>query len=245
MVAAIDWPGETRPFMHAIKKTADAGADAIRLRLFKWTDISDVEPLHEAALEPDVRTFRRAVDLAHDRGMLVLGQPHAPWAVREMRGRVDAYKIASYDYGRGDVIGLCDDRKVFISAGQIPGQDIKVIKERFNRAHFWHTVNERPCPPRHAALWRIEKDKLRGYADHTLNPTVCAAAAIIGVYFIEVPVTTGHSFNFGCEPEQFEEIVRAVRTARGCLNRCFGGRRSYSKYFTPSEPPYGRIVTGA
>lgn len=242
IIAAIDWPeAGAEPFQELIRKVADAGANGVRLRLFHWKDISDVPPLHSAALEPDVDAFHRAVDLARKCGLLVFGQPHAPWAVREMHGRVDAYKIASYDYGRGDIIGLCDDQQVFISTGQIPGQDLQVVKARFNKANWWHSVTEHPGQPRHAALWRIRHDHLCGYADHTLSPAVCTAAAALGVYFIEVPVVSeGDEFNYGCSPARFEEIVDAVQTARRSINRS-GGRNL--NFFKPLEPPYGRIVT--
>jgi sialic acid synthase SpsE len=159
-----------------------------------------------------------------------------------MRRAVDAYKIASYDYGRGDIIGLCDDRKLFISAGQIPSEDLPVLRARYQRAEWWHAVNSHPCSPRQAALRRIVREDLSGYADHTLNPYVCAAAVSLGVYFIEVPVTTGHEFNFGCTLEQFEEIVHAIRATCAAMAQRYGSKRT-SK-FEPSDPPYGRTVTG-
>lgn len=147
-----------------------------------------------------------------------------------------AYKIASFELI--DLPLLCKvaatGKPVIASTGMADlgeiGEAVRTLRDGGCRQLvLLHCVSGYPTPPHESNLRTIPHLAETfgvpvGLSDHTLDPAVAIAAAALGAAAIEKHVTLaradgGPDAAFSHEPDEFADLVKAVRTAHAALGR--------------------------
>lgn len=167
---------------------------------------------------------------------------------------VPAYKIASFE-----IVDLALIRRVaetgkplVMSTGMATRQDIGEAVETARQAGNEQLVllkctSAYPAPPEEMHLRAIPElarafQTPVGLSDHTLGIAVPAAAVALGARLIEKHLTLsredlGPDSSFSLEPDEFRQMVEAVRTVEQALGRaefCVGERERPSRAFRRS-----------
>ena len=141
---------------------------------------------------------------------------------------VDAYKIASFDFGNLPLINkvLKTNKPIVLSTGGANEKHIeetmKVLKEQSNKIALLHCVSEYPCPIDKLNLNMVSKLKAKypnvivGLSDHFNGTLTGPLAYIAGARVFEKHVTLNRSWKgsdhgFALEPEGFRKFVRDIK----------------------------------
>lgn len=147
-----------------------------------------------------------------------------------------AYKIASFEIVDHDLIRRCAEtgKPLIISTGMASKEEVKEAVDIARSAgcrelSLLRCVSSYPAPPEEMNLATIQdlRDSFGcpvGLSDHTLGTAIPVAAATLGAAIIEKHLTFrraagGPDSHFSLEPEEFTEMIKAVREATASIGR--------------------------
>ncbi len=178
----------------------------------------------------------RLKELANRLGLVLFSSPFDPSAVDFLEGmKVPAYKIASFELVDSPLIERVarTGKPVIMSTGMASLEEIGEAVQAARRAGcdqlaLLKCTSAYPAPPEEMNLLSIPRLAERfgvpvGLSDHTLDPAVPVAAVALGAAIVEKHLIMsraegGPDAAFSLEPDEFREVVRAIRTverARG------------------------------
>jgi len=208
--------------------TIDCDRPEFMIRTPPWVGMNYYQLYKKIALPADFseRLFR----VARDCGITIFSSPFDEQAVAFLQSlNCPAYKVASFE--------ICDDpllkavgatgRPVLVSTGVASMTDIeealRVLREVGCRdIAFLHCVSAYPASTSEMNLRAIDRLATLncpvGLSDHSLNHLAATLAVARGAVLIEKHFTLsradgGPDASFSLEPEEFKDLVRAVREA--------------------------------
>jgi N-acetylneuraminate synthase len=208
---------------------------------------------------------------AHRLGIHFFSTPFDASAVEFLHEmRVPAYKIASFELVDTALLQqiACTGKPVILSTGMATLGEIDQAVETLRRAGaaqmaLLKCTSAYPAPPEEMNLRTIPHLSAAfglpvGLSDHTLGIPVPVAAVTLGACIIEKHFTLsrevpGPDSAFSLEPNEFRDMVEAVRTAEKALGTVYYGvseRESKSRAFRRSlfavqDIPAGEPFTAA
>lgn len=180
-----------------VDAAAAAGCGAVKLQVFRVRELFAAEALARNPALAARRAWEFPLELlepvgerCRERGVELGATPFSPWAVEALAGRVDFFKISSYDLLRHDLIGMCaaSGRPLILSSGMAtPGELASAVTAAGAAAagaqdlRLLHCVSGYPTPPQQANLAAIASLRQRfgvpvGWSDHTCSPRVIRRA---------------------------------------------------------------------
>jgi len=174
-------------------------------------------------------------EIAHDHGLDLFSSPFDPTAVdflEEMN--VPVYKIASFENVDLPLIRRVAEtgKPTIMSTGMATLAEIDEAVRAYRGASgaelaLLACTNSYPAPPEEMHLRRIPHlagtfDVVRGLSDHTLGIEVPVAAVSLGARIVEKHLMLsrddeGPDSDFSLEPDEFAEMVQAVRKTEKAL----------------------------
>lgn len=225
-----------------IREAAAAGADAVKLQVFRTelftapTDPARFARLRGFELSPEAVT--RLHGVAREAGVLFVATPLDLESAALLAPLVDAFKIASSDslfYPLLEAVAR-SGRPVIVSAGLAHAERIERSVAHL-RAHgadgrivVLHCTTAYPAPAEHANLasigWLRERLGVPvGYSDHTLGIDVCALAVAAGAVALEKHFTLDKATSdfrdhqLSADPPQLRALVARVREVEAIRGR--------------------------
>jgi N-acetylneuraminate synthase len=219
--------------------TADTLTIQSESRLFRhskdslWAGKSLYELYQEAYTPWDWQP--KLQQLALDLGITLFSTPFDPTAVDFLEGmQVPAYKVASFELVDIPLIERIarTGKPMILSTGMASLEEIGEAVQAARSAGvrgiaLLKCTSAYPAPPEEMNLRTIPDLAERfgvvvGLSDHTLGITVPVAAVALGACLIEKHLTTsrqipGPDSAFSLEPEEFRQMVEAVRVAERAL----------------------------
>jgi N-acetylneuraminate synthase len=173
-----------------IDACADAGADAVKVQLFRIDDLFAPEALtaHEQlrarrAWELPPELLAPLAERCRSRGLQFGATPFALWAVEAAAPHVDFLKIASYELLWHDLLRACADtgRPLLVSTGMATDAEVDAAVAVAPAATLLHCVSAYPVPPEQCNLAAIGALRERhgvpvGWSDHSRDPAVVERA---------------------------------------------------------------------
>lgn len=167
-------------------------------------------------------------------GIEFLSSPFSIEAVRLLeKVGVKRYKVPSGEVTNIPLLqAIAKTRKpVLISSGMSSWKELDEAVKTIRRVHDKITVlqctSEYPCPPEQVGLNLIMEMRKRyklpvGFSDHTLTIDAPVAATALGITVLEKHLTLsrkmyGSDAKHSLEPEEFSDMVRAVRAVETML----------------------------
>jgi len=179
--------------------------------------------------------------VANDLGLNLFSSAFDPTAVDFLEEvGVPAHKIASFELVDLQLVQKMARTKkpLIMSTGMASleeiGEAVDVAREAgATQIALLKCTSAYPAPPEHMNLRTIPELARRfdvpvGLSDHTLGTAVPVAAVALGACIIEKHLTLSRSTPgpdsaFSLEPQEFKEMVSAIRTAEKALGKvCFG-----------------------
>ena len=187
--------------------------------------------------------------LANALGLVLFSSPFDAGAVDFLEDLgMPAYKIASFENGDIPLIKkVAKTRKpVILSTGTATTKEIdeavRTLKAAKSKFALLKCVSAYPAPESEMNLRAIPALAARhgvpvGLSDHTLGATTAIAAAALGACVLEKHLimkrsTGGPDAKFSMEPDEFKDMVRAIRSAEAALG---DGRLGPAPSETPSR----------
>lgn len=204
-------------------------------------------------------------ELAESLGMEFFSTPFDPTSVEFLeRLGVKAYKVASFELVDTGLLKLIAQtgKPVIMSTGMADLEEIREAVETVagtgnDRIALLKCTSGYPSLPEEMNLKAIpaliaEFGMPVGLSDHTLTSAVPAAAVALGACVIEKHITLnradgGPDAAFSLEPDEFQEMTGAVRTAWKALGRAVfecGKREAGSRVFRRSLYVVENIAAG-
>jgi pseudaminic acid synthase len=174
-------------------------------------------------------------EIAHDHGLDLFSSPFDPTAVDFLEEMdVPVYKIASFEIVDLPLIQRVAEtgKPTIMSTGMATLAEIDEAVRAYREADgtdlaLLACTSSYPAPPGEMHLRRIPHlaetfDVVPGLSDHTLGTEVPVAAVSLGARIIEKHLTLsrddkGPDSDFSLEPDEFAEMVRAVRKTERAL----------------------------
>ena len=174
-------------------------------------------------------------DIAGECGLDFFSTPFDPTAIDFLKElNVPAYKIASFENVDLPLIRMIakTGKPTIMSTGMATLGEIDEAVRTFREAGgtelaLLACTSSYPAPPEEMHLRRIPHlaetfDVVPGLSDHTLGTEVPVAATALGAKIVEKHLTLsrdeeGPDSDFSLEPDEFEEMVRAVRKTEKAL----------------------------
>lgn len=193
--------------------------------------------------------------VADDLGLALFSSPFDDTAVEFLEAMdAPAYKIASFEIVDHGLIRRCaaTGKPLIVSTGMA---NLEEIEEAVTVARdagaaqlaLLHCNSAYPAPPSEMNLRRIPLLAERfgvvaGLSDHTLGTTAAVASVALGAGIVEKHFTlsrdvSGPDSAFSLEPDEFRELVHAIRVAEQALGSpeyAIGEREQASKKFRRS-----------
>ncbi|MEJ6580848.1 MAG: pseudaminic acid synthase [Akkermansiaceae bacterium] len=172
---------------------------------------------------------------AQSHGLHCFSSPFDPTAIDLLEDLdAPAYKIASFEIVDHDLIARCaaTEKPLIISTGMATCEEVSEAVEvaRANGCKelaLLKCVSSYPAPPEEMNLATMADLSQRfscvaGLSDHTLGTAIPVAAATLGATIIEKHLTYrradgGPDSHFSLEPEEFTQMVQAVRDAQTAI----------------------------
>ncbi len=218
-----------------IQTAASIGCAAVKFQLFRIRQLFAPEVLARSEehrwrerWELPVEFLPELARCSHDMGILFACTPFYLDAVEELRPYVDAYKIASYELLRYDLLAACarTEKPVVLSTGMATLDEVQRGVEVLRQAGcrdltLLHCVSAYPALPGECELAALERLRREchcpvGWSDHTVNPGVIHRAVHRwGASMVEFHLDldgTGEEFGKGhCWlPGQIGPVIAAV-----------------------------------
>ena len=174
-------------------------------------------------------------EIAHDHGLDLFSSPFDPTAVEFLEEMdVPVYKIASFENVDLPLIRRVAEtgKPTIMSTGMATLAEIDEAVRAYREAggtdlSLLACTSSYPAPPEEMHLRRIPHlaetfDVVPGLSDHTLGTEVPVAAVSLGARIVEKHLTLsrddeGPDSDFSLEPDEFAEMVRAVRRTERAL----------------------------
>lgn len=174
-------------------------------------------------------------EIAHDHGLDLFSSPFDPTAVDFLEEMdVPVYKIASFENVDLPLIRRVAEtgKPTIMSTGMATLAEIDEAVRAYREAggtdlSLLACTSSYPAPPEEMHLRRIPHlaetfDVVPGLSDHTLGIEVPVAAVALGARIVEKHLTLsrdqgGPDSDFSLEPEEFVEMVQAVRKTEKAL----------------------------
>ena len=174
-------------------------------------------------------------EVAHDRGLDFFSTPFDPTAVKFLEELdVPVYKIASFENVDLPLIRQIAEtgKPTIMSTGMATLAEIDEAVRAFREAGgtelaLLACTSSYPAPPEEMHLRRIPHlaetfDVAPGLSDHTLGTEVPVAGVALGARIVEKHLTLsrekeGPDSDFSLEPDEFAEMVQAVRKTEKAL----------------------------
>jgi len=179
--------------------------------------------------------------IAHDLGLDLFSTPFDASAVDFLEGMdVPVYKIASFENADLPLIRKVarTGKPAIMSTGMATLADLDESVRAFREAGgkelaLLACTSAYPAPPDEMHLRRIPHlsetfDVVAGLSDHTMGVEVPVASVALGAGIIEKHMTLsreddGPDSDFSLEPDEFADMVNAVRTTRSAIGGvCYG-----------------------
>ena len=234
-----------------IGHAAAAGCGAVKLQIFRVEDLFAPVALER---DPTLRARSKwefplellpAVRLRCTELGLALGAtPFAIWAVEELEGYVDFFKVASYELLWHELLRACAEtgKPIVLSTGMASEAEIAAAVDAVGRdLTLLHCVSGYPTPPEQSNLAAIEALRSRfecavGWSDHTgMQDVVIRAARRWSASDIEVHIDIdGEGNEAGAHDWTPGAIAAAIDTLRS-LDDGMG---------QPMDPDRARAIDG-
>jgi pseudaminic acid synthase len=174
-------------------------------------------------------------EIAHDHGLDLFSSPFDPTAVDFLEEMdVPVYKIASFENVDLPLIRRVAEtgKPIIMSTGMATLAEIDEAVRAYREAggtnlSLLACTSSYPAPPEEMHLRRIPHlaetfDVVPGLSDHTLETEVPVAAVSLGARIVEKHLTLsrddeGPDSDFSLEPDEFAEMVQAVRKTEKAL----------------------------
>jgi pseudaminic acid synthase len=174
-------------------------------------------------------------EIAHDHGLDLFSSPFDPTAVDFLEEMdVPVYKVASFENVDLPLIQRVAEtgKPTIMSTGMATLAEIDEAVRAYREAggtdlSLLACTSSYPAPPEEMHLRRIPHvadtfDVVPGLSDHTLGTEVPVAAVSLGARIVEKHLTLsrddeGPDSDFSLEPDEFAEMVRAVRKTEKAL----------------------------
>ncbi len=197
----------------------------------------------------------RLKEIAEGLGLQLFSSPFDPTAVEFLeRMEVPAYKVASFEIVDLPLVRRMarTGKPIIMSTGMASleeiGEAVKAVREEGNeQLALLKCTSAYPAPPEEMNLRAIPFLRETfgvpvGLSDHTLGVAVPVAAVALGAAIVEKHLTLsrqdpGPDSSFSLEPEEFGEMVAAIRTTEAALGRAelaVGEREAASRPFRRS-----------
>lgn len=200
-----------------VSQAAKCGADAVKFQLFKLEDILKDPNKGERWWELNPEWLPKLKRECDARGIDFVCTPFAEWAVDELDGWVDVWKIGSFE-AHNDALW----RKVFATGKPIIAAAGRGLGNHalFNADYILYCVSKYPAPETDIDLSEMGRT-YSGISDHTLSTMVPALAVARGALVVEkhfrvrqsvigrTSPDNGHSLY----PSEFAEMVNNIRYA--------------------------------
>ncbi len=212
----VNHDGSVERALQLTDAAAEAGADAVKLQLFK-TDLlmskaAKLAAYQKAAGERDpvamlrrlelpIEAMARVVDRAHSRGLHAIVTVFSVELVSEAETLAwDAYKTASPDVIHRPLLEalVATEKPLIVSTGASTMDEVRRtvgwLSTCVDRSALLQCVSCYPVPVEHAALGGV-RDLIAvfpgpvGYSDHTTSPRTGLAAAFTGASLLEKHIT--------------------------------------------------------
>ncbi|MBD3264489.1 MAG: N-acetylneuraminate synthase [Candidatus Omnitrophica bacterium] len=185
-------------------------------------------------LELDYGAFRDLKNYCDKKRIIFLSTPHTFDAVDFLEPLVPAYKVGSGDLNNLPFLRKIAKKKklVILSTGMAKLSEVAVAVEAIKKAGnnkiiLLHCTTNYPCPLVEVNLSAMSslKEKFNlpvGYSDHTAGIIVPVMAVTLGAKVLEKHLTldrslSGPDHKASMEPDEFREMVKAVRDAEKVL----------------------------
>lgn len=221
--------------------TIDCDADAFRIRGTIWEGRT-LYDLYQEAYTP-WEWQPKLMDLATSLGISLFSTPFDPSAVdflEEMR--VPAYKVASFEIVDLPLISkiAATGKPLIMSIGMATREEIRQAVDiardaGTNEIALLRCTSAYPALPEEADLRTIPDlaesfSAVPGLSDHTLGIVVPITAVALGARIVEKHLTLSRSdpgpdSAFSLEPNEFKEMVEAIRTTEMALGAVRYGPR--------------------
>lgn len=167
-------------------------------------------------------------------GIEFLSSPFSIEAVRLL----ESIGIARYKIPSGEVTNLPmleviaeTGKPILLSSGMSSWKEldeaVALIKNHHDRITILQCTSEYPCPPEQVGLnllgdYAAHYNLPIGFSDHTMGIEAPIAAVILGATVIEKHITFSHRMygsdaTHSLEPEEFHDMVRAIRSVEAML----------------------------
>lgn len=235
----VNHDGDVNRALKLVAAAAEAGADAVKLQLFRADRLAGDAPLAAyqigtggqrdllRTLELSQDEVERVVDAIRSVGLLPIATPFSPEDVDDVRRLgLPAVKVASPDCVNTLLLRACAglDVPMLVSTGAATMSEVANLVAEFGASELalLHCVSSYPTPDNAAQLcWMHDLATLCervGYSDHTQNALTGALAVAAGACVIEKHLTydrsaagPDHAASFA--PRQFADYVKRIRTA--------------------------------
>ncbi|PSQ96831.1 MAG: pseudaminic acid synthase [Bacteroidetes bacterium SW_9_63_38] len=213
--------------------TIDSEKEPFQIREGPWKGRTLYDLYEEAYTPWDWQP--KLQEIAHDHGLDLFSSPFDPTAVDFLEEMdVPVYKIASFEnvdlplVRRVAVTG----KPTIMSTGMATLAEIDEAVRAYREAggknlSLLACTSSYPAPPEEMHLRRIPHlaetfDVVPGLSDHTLGTEVPVAAVSLGARIVEKHLTLSHDdegpdSDFSLEPDEFAEMVQAVRKTEKAL----------------------------
>lgn len=221
-----------------VNQAKRSGVQAVKFQTFRTehyvsrNDAARFKRLKSFELNYD--QFAELAVLTRAQGMAFLSTPFDLESAHRLDPMVDAYKIASGDNDFYPLIKVvCTKKKpIILSTGLADLAQVKktvtFIREQWKDVGhagslaILHCVSSYPVPVENANLRAIQTmatafDCEVGYSDHTLGPTACVAAAVLGARIIEKHFTLSKTYSefrdhqLSADPDEMRLLVTAIQ----------------------------------
>lgn len=260
----VNHDGSPERALELTRAAADAGADAVKLQLFRadllmsrasrlatyQAEAGESDPLAMLRrLEMPIKAMEPVVALAHDRGIHAIVTVFSTELVEEAeRLPWDAYKTASPDVIHRPLLErlAATGRPLIISTGASePGEIERALgwlRRARERTALLQCVSSYPTPPEHAELGGIQAlralfDGPVGYSDHTASIETGATAVALGAHILEKHFTYSRA---ATGPDHAASLEPRALAEYVCLARAVpsGVRRAPA----PHPSPVKRVI---
>lgn len=185
--------GDLGRAMELVDACADAGADAVKIQVFRIDDLFAAEILEAREDLRDRRDREFPLELleplanrCHERGMEFGAAPFGLWAVEAVAAHVDFLKVASYELLWHELIRACASvgKPLVLSTGMADHAEIDraVDVAAGTELSLLHCVSGYPTPETQCNLSAIGSLRERngcpvGWSDHSGSATIVERAA--------------------------------------------------------------------
>ena len=222
-----------------IKKASEAGADAVKLQVFRaeglvvksapshLPHLTGKESIFERykSLEFSKKELEKLADLAEKIDLVFFASVFDLESADMIENIVPVYKIASCDINNLPLIRhlVKKGKTIIVSTGMAALDEIRDATKEISKDKLilLHCVSRYPTPIENANIRSIpflyrEFGVPVGYSDHTIGATACKVAVSLGAVLIEKHFTLDKKQPVGdhmlsMDPSDLKELVKAVR----------------------------------